>query len=71
MDLSSDALASVLNTVISGIPSTQVRDDIYLVDVIARATDEAAGVARDVAPIAGSASQRPHGSAQPIRDLRI
>jgi len=30
----------VLNTVISGSPITQVRDDIYLVDVIARATDE-------------------------------
>jgi multidrug efflux pump len=30
----------VFNTVISGRPVTQVRDDIYLVDVIARATDE-------------------------------
>src|SRR5262249_56281382 len=32
--------AGVLNTVISGTSVTQVRDDIYLVDVIARATDE-------------------------------
>ena len=40
LGLSSQALASVLNTVISGRPVTQVRDDIYLVDVIARATDE-------------------------------
>ena len=40
LGLSSQALASVLNTVISGISVTQVRDDIYLVDVIARATDE-------------------------------
>ncbi len=40
LGLSSQALASVLNTVISGSPVTQVRDDIYLVDVIARATDE-------------------------------
>ena len=40
LGLSSQALASVLNTVISGTPVTQVRDDIYLVDVIARATDE-------------------------------
>ena len=38
--LSSQALAEVLNTVMSGTPVTQVRDDIYLVDVIARATDE-------------------------------
>ena len=30
----------MLNTVISGTPITQVRDDIYLVDVVARATDE-------------------------------
>jgi multidrug efflux pump subunit AcrB len=40
LGLSSQTLASVLNTVISGTPITQVRDDIYLVDVIARATDE-------------------------------
>ena len=40
LGLSSQALASVLNTVISGAPITQVRDDIYLVDVVARATDE-------------------------------
>ena len=40
LGLSSQALASVLNTVISGTPVTQVRDDIYLIDVIARATDE-------------------------------
>ena len=40
LGLSSQALASVLNTVISGTPITQVRDDIYLVDVVARATDE-------------------------------
>ena len=40
LGLSSQAIASVLNTVISGTSVTQVRDDIYLVDVIARATDE-------------------------------
>lgn len=40
LGLSSQALASVLNTVISGSPITQVRDDIYLVDVVMRATDE-------------------------------
>ena len=38
--MSSQALASVLNTVISGTAITQVRDDIYLVDVVVRATDE-------------------------------
>jgi multidrug efflux pump subunit AcrB len=40
LGLSSQALAGVLNTVISGASITQVRDDIYLVDVVLRATDE-------------------------------
>jgi multidrug efflux pump subunit AcrB len=40
LGLSSQALASVLNTVISGSAITQVRDDIYLIDVVTRATDE-------------------------------
>jgi multidrug efflux pump len=40
LGLSSQAIASVLNTVISGTPATQVRDDIYLVNVVARATEE-------------------------------
>ena len=40
LGLSSQALGSVLNTVLSGTSVTQVRDDIYLVDVVVRATDE-------------------------------
>jgi multidrug efflux pump subunit AcrB len=40
LGLSTNALAGVLNTVISGSSITQVRDDIYLVDVVVRATDE-------------------------------
>lgn len=40
LGLSSQAIATVLNAVISGTPVTQVRDDIYLVNVVARATDE-------------------------------
>lgn len=40
LGLSSQAIATVLNSVVSGTPVTQVRDGIYLVDVIARATDE-------------------------------
>ena len=38
--LSSQALADVLNAVMTGIPFTQVRDNIYLVNVVARAQDE-------------------------------
>jgi multidrug efflux pump subunit AcrB len=40
LGLSSQTLAGVLNTVIAGNAVTQVRDDIYLVDVVVRATDE-------------------------------
>lgn len=40
LGLSSQAVAAVLNTVISGNSVTQVRDDIYLVDVVVRANDE-------------------------------
>ncbi len=40
LGLSTAQLTGVLNTVFSGQPVTQVRDDIYLVNVLARATDE-------------------------------
>lgn len=40
LGLSSQALANTLNTVISGVSITQVRDDIYLVDVVVRATQD-------------------------------
>ncbi len=40
LGLSSQALASVLNSVVTGTPVTQIRDGIYLVPVVARANDE-------------------------------
>lgn len=40
LGLSSQALSGVLATVLSGVPVTQVRDDIYLVDVIVRSREE-------------------------------
>ncbi|HET6377551.1 MAG TPA: efflux RND transporter permease subunit [Methylocella sp.] len=40
LGLSSQALAEVLNTVMTGAPVTQVRDGIYLVNVITRAQDK-------------------------------
>jgi multidrug efflux pump subunit AcrB len=40
LGLNSAAIASVMNTVVTGAPVTQVRDGIYLVDVLTRATDE-------------------------------
>ena len=39
LGLSSQALAAILNTVVSGTAVTQVRDDIYLVNVVVRAQD--------------------------------
>ncbi len=40
LGLSSAAVASALDSAISGATVTQVRDDIYLIDVLARATEE-------------------------------
>jgi multidrug efflux pump len=40
LGLSSQTLAETLNTVMTGTPITQVRDDIYLVNVVVRANDE-------------------------------
>jgi multidrug efflux pump subunit AcrB len=40
LGLSSEAIAFVMNSVVTGKPVTQVRDGIYLVDVLTRATDE-------------------------------
>jgi multidrug efflux pump len=40
LGLSSEAIAQVINTVVTGVTITQVRDGIYLVDVVARAEPE-------------------------------
>ncbi|MFO1121865.1 MAG: efflux RND transporter permease subunit [Hyphomicrobiales bacterium] len=40
LGLSSQTVARILDTVVSGVPVTQIRDDIYLVNVVARATDD-------------------------------
>jgi len=40
LGVSSRSLAAALNASVTGSPVTQLRDDIYLVNVIARATDE-------------------------------
>lgn len=40
LGLSSEALAGILNAAISGTTITQIRDDIYLVDVLLRARDD-------------------------------
>jgi len=38
--LDSRAIGTALNSVVTGVPITQVRDDIYLVDVVGRAVEE-------------------------------
>jgi multidrug efflux pump subunit AcrB len=40
LGISSQTIASLMSTVLSGATVTQVRDDIYLVDVVVRARDE-------------------------------
>jgi multidrug efflux pump subunit AcrB len=40
LGLSSQTIAAVMNSVVTGKPVTQIRDGIYLVDVLTRATDE-------------------------------
>jgi multidrug efflux pump subunit AcrB len=40
LGLSSQSLAAVLNAAVAGSTVTQMRDDIYLIDVVARAIDE-------------------------------
>ncbi|MBK4999298.1 efflux RND transporter permease subunit [Pseudomonas sp. S31] len=43
LGLSSEDVANVMNSIVSGVPITQVNDNIYLVDVIARAEDSERG----------------------------
>jgi multidrug efflux pump subunit AcrB len=40
LGISSQALSQTINAVLSGTPVTQLRDDIYLIDVVARAVPE-------------------------------
>jgi multidrug efflux pump subunit AcrB len=40
LGLSSQSLAQTLQAVVSGVPVTQIRDDIYLINVVARGTDD-------------------------------
>ena len=43
LGLSSEDVANLMNSIVSGAPVTQVNDDIYLVDVIGRAVDSERG----------------------------
>lgn len=43
LGLSSEDVANVMNSIVTGVPVTQVNDDIYLIDVVARAVDSERG----------------------------
>ena len=71
LGLSSQSLAAVLNAAVTGSTVTQMRDDIYLIDVVARATEEERIALSTLRTPAGPAAQRPDGRARPVRDLRV
>ncbi len=71
LGLSSQQLALSLNAVVSGVTATQMRSGIYLVDVLVRASAEAAYVAVDDPDAAGAAAERPDGAPEPDRVGRL
>ncbi|MBA4788282.1 MAG: efflux RND transporter permease subunit [Rhizobiales bacterium] len=66
LGLSTQQIAGVLNTVLTGAPVTQVRDDIYLVNVVARATDEERV---SLATLASLQVPLPNGRTVPLRQF--
>ena len=69
--LSSQAIASVMNTVVTGVPVTQVRDGIYLVDVLTRATDEQRLSLSTLRNLQLPLAEWTHGAAWPGCELRF
>jgi len=63
LGVSSAALAAAINASISGSTLTQVRDDIYLINVIARATDDERG---DIATLRSLQVPIPGGRTVPV-----
>ena len=55
----------MLNTVVTGVPITQLRDDIYLVDVIVRATPDQRGSVEFCA----TSGPRPNGRTVPLSQI--
>ncbi|MBS7540089.1 efflux RND transporter permease subunit [Ancylobacter lacus] len=68
LGLSTAQLTGVLNTVFSGQPVTQVRDDIYLVNVLARATDEERV---SLGALASLQVPLPNGRTVPLRQIAV
>ena len=55
---------------VTGSTVTQLRDDIYLVNVVARATDDQRASFATLELAAGAHAERAHGAAAAIRDVR-
>ena len=71
LGLSSAAVATVLNTAISGTTVTQVRDNIYLINLVVRQEGGPDLVDRHAAHLAAAAAERSQRPAQPDRYLRL
>ena len=66
LGLSSQDLAQALSTVVSGATVTQVRDDIYLIDVVTRAGAEQRVSLATLRTLQVPLANRAHGSADPV-----
>ena len=62
LGLSSQSLSETINAVLSGTNVTQVRDSIYLVDIVARARHRGARQARDAAQLDDRHTEWPLGA---------
>jgi len=71
LGVSSVDIASALNNVVSGATVTQLRDDIYLIDVIARAKESERGSIETLADLAIAGDQRSVGAARRGREIRL
>ena len=69
LGVSSAAIAAVLNAAITGSTVTQVRDDIYLVNVVARATDEQRVSFQTLTLAASAYPERKNGAPEPVCDI--
>ena len=67
LGVSSNAIAAVLNASVTGSTITQVRDDIYLVNVVARATESERASFETLVVAAGAHAHRAHGAAGAVR----
>ena len=64
LGISSKSLDEALNATVSGAAFTQVRDDIYLIDVVAQASQCGAQLHRNAAQPPGRHPGRPHRAAE-------